>query len=95
MDWEAGAAGTKMFPEERRAKMCPVGPPVDAMLRDLSNGEKISYGHMKHHYQIKCFFAMPDAMRNPMMFKGMTKSYHADLERMKKEDTSMQEWLRR
>jgi len=49
MDWEAGPAGTKMFPEEKRAKMKPVGPGVDAMLNDLSNGELISYGSRAQH----------------------------------------------
>lgn len=44
MSWEAGVAGTKMFPEEKRAKMTKVGPCVDAMLKDLGNGELISYG---------------------------------------------------
>ena len=47
MSWAAGAAATKMFPEEKRAKMRPVGPCVDAMLADLGNEELISYGSRK------------------------------------------------
>ena len=46
MSWEAGPAGTKMFTEEKRAKMQPVGPAVDAMLRDLGL-ETMSYGSRK------------------------------------------------
>lgn len=93
MSWEAGAAATKMFPQERRAKMRPVGPCVDAMLADLSNGEPVSYGSRAQHYQHSLFYAMPDRFIQPMMFGGMTKSYHAELERMKKEGTSMDEYL--
>ena len=47
MSWSAGAAATKMFPEEKRAKMSPVGPGVDAMLADLGSEELISYGSRK------------------------------------------------
>ena len=47
MSWAAGAAATKMFPEDKRAKMRPVGPCVDAMLADLGNEELISYGSRK------------------------------------------------
>ena len=49
MSFEAGPAGTKMFTPERRAKMQPVGPSVDAMLRDLGK-ETLTYGAMKHDY---------------------------------------------
>mmetsp|Transcript_31931 Transcript_31931/g.42276 ORF Transcript_31931/g.42276 Transcript_31931/m.42276 type:complete len:117 (-) Transcript_31931:196-546(-) len=43
MSWEAGAAGTKMFSEERRAKMYPLGLAVDGMLRDMGR-ETHTYG---------------------------------------------------
>jgi NAD(P)-dependent dehydrogenase (short-subunit alcohol dehydrogenase family) len=92
MSWEAGPAGTKMMPPERRAKMHPVGPAVDGMLRDLGR-TNLSYGPIRHDYQLSLFMAMPSCFLQNMMFKAMTKSYHADLERIKKEGTPMEEWL--
>ena len=54
MSYEAGPAGTKMFPVEKRAKMQPVGPSVDAMLRDLGRETKTN-GGFKHDWQ-QCLF---------------------------------------
>ena len=93
MSWVAGAAATKMFHPDKRAKMRPVGPCVDAMLADLSNGELISYGSRQQHQMNAIFGSMPNFAVNRMMFKAMCKSYHDDMERMKKEGSSMDEYL--
>ena len=34
-------------------------------------------------------------MITKMMYKGMTRSFHADMERLKKEDGDMEKWIRR
>ena len=95
MSWEAGMAGTKMFPEERRAKMPKVGPSVDAMLRDVTYGDSLSWGSMSNDYKMGKFAAMPKFFMQSMMFKAMKKSHEKDIEKIKKEGASMEEWLRR
>ena len=94
MSWEAGVAGTKMFPEERRAKMYPVGKGVDGMLRDLGR-QNLTYGPYAHDLTASIFTRVPDRFLQPFMFKAMSKSYHADMERIKNQNGSMEEWLAR
>ena len=95
MSWEAGMAGTKMFPEERRPKMPKVGPSVDAMLRDVTYGDSLSWGSFSHDYKMGMFATIPTFIMQRMMYKAMKKSYEKDIEKVKKEGASMEEWLRR
>ena len=81
-----------MMPAERRAKMHPVGSAVDGMLKDLGR-TNLSYGPIRHDYQLSMFMAVPNRFIQPMMFKAMSRSYHADIDRVKKEGASMEEWL--
>lgn len=94
MSWEAGAAGTKMFPEEKRAKMYSPGRAVDGMLVDLGH-ERLSYGSFKHDWSLSTFKAAPTGPLMKMMNGAMTKSYHRDLERIKKDEISMDDYLKR
>ena len=94
LSWEAGVAGTKMFPEEKRAKMSPVGPGVDGMLKDIGK-EALSFGNFKNDLSCCMLPYVPNQMLHPMMYKGMQKSYHNDLQKLKKEDGDLDAWIRR
>ena len=83
-----------MFPAKRRSKMHPVGPAVDGMLCDLGR-ENLSYGSFKQSTQAALFNAAPAGRLNKMMYGAMKKSYQADMERLKKEGGSIEEWLHR
>lgn len=82
MSWEAGAAGTKMFPKERRPNMYPLGQAVDGMLRDLGQ-ETLTYGPFSHDYSMAIFRAAPISSIHKMVFSAMVKSYHRDIERIR------------
>ena len=41
------------------------------------------------------FATMPTFIMQRMMYKAMKKSYEKDIEKVKKEGASMEEWLRR
>ena len=96
MSWEAGSAGTKMFPAEKRAKMHPVGPAVDGMLRDLGR-ERLSYGSYKHDKMASIFMSVPSGILQTFMFKAMSKSYRDSMEQVKADPSpnAYKEWLKR
>lgn len=94
LSWEAGVAGTKMFPPDQRAKKPPVGLGVDGMLKDIGY-ETLSYGGSTNDWKCSLFQNAPNFALYPMMFKGMSKSYYASLDKLKKEGGSIEEWLKR
>lgn len=94
MSWEAGAAGTKMFPEERRTKMFSPGRAVDGMLVDLGH-ERLTYGPYKHDWSASMFMAAPTGSLMKMMNGAMTKSYHRDLEMIKNDQITLENYLQR
>lgn len=79
MSWESGAAGTKFFPEEQRAKMVPLGKAVDGMLRDLGH-ESITSGTLPHDWAVGFLKFAPFTTVQKMLYVAFTNTYRKEIE---------------
>lgn len=94
MSWESGAAGTKLFPEEQRVKLIPLGKAVDGMLHDLGH-ESVTSGTLPHDFSTWILRLLPLGTVQKMLFVAFTTVYRKEVEEINKGQQSLDEYIKR